>query len=153
MTDPFTAASGAIGIISLGITVCQGFINYYSTWKDQDGDIKHTIGSINTLSSILAPLRKALDHQQLDHTGKAQIEQSIESCETAIHSLEKKLNKIRGYQPQSFSSTSTLRVRENVRNFYNRAKYPFKESTLAKLREIVSNARDNLQLAVVVLQL
>ena len=153
MTDPFSAASGAIGVISLGITVCQGLIDYYNAWNGQDEEIKQTLESIAALSKTLVLLRNALGNRQLDRVSKTQLEENIKLCEAGIRALKKKLTKIQ-YDDTSLSgSTKTSKVPGSVRRFYDRAKYPFKQSTIVKLREIVSETRANLQLAAAVLHL
>jgi hypothetical protein len=33
MADPFSGAGGAVGVVSLGLTVCQGLLAYYGPFK------------------------------------------------------------------------------------------------------------------------
>lgn len=46
MGDTFSVAGGAVGVISLGLTVCQGLLAYYGPFKAVDEQI-HEIGDNN----------------------------------------------------------------------------------------------------------
>lgn len=76
----------------------------------------------------------------------AQVQKSLESCRQGVEKLEKRLAKIK-------SAPSPAGLREKAENQFRKALYPFKESTLAKLRETVSELRNNLSLALHVLQI
>ena len=151
--DPFSMTSGAAGIISLGITACQGLIDYYNNWKDYDEGIKQMLESIESLTKTFALLQKALDNQQLDDATKAQACYSIALCRHGVVVLKKKLAKIKRDDSQSQGATIALAARGRIRRFYDRARYPFKLGTLDKLRDNISDLRANLQLAVTSLQL
>ena len=40
MGDPFSVAGSAVGVISLGLAICQSLISYYGSWKAYDDEIK-----------------------------------------------------------------------------------------------------------------
>jgi hypothetical protein len=40
MGDPFSVAGSAVGVISLGLTVCQGLLTYYGQFKAYDEEIR-----------------------------------------------------------------------------------------------------------------
>lgn len=63
------------------------------------------------------------------------------SARKGLRTLAKKLDKIRSTQ-----ADSTLRTR--LENTKRKLLYPFKESTLAKLREICHDLKTNLGLAI-----
>lgn len=58
MSDPFSIASGAVGIISLGIQLCKQITDYAEAWRDYDEDIE-SIG-VKT-ESLKGPLRQLRD--------------------------------------------------------------------------------------------
>ncbi|KAI9838025.1 MAG: hypothetical protein M1819_006179 [Sarea resinae] len=129
-----------IGLVALGITVCQGLIQYYGSYKGRALDIKLTCDSLGGLSKSLI-----LIQQSAETTGseshKAVVIESLESCRRGIECLEKKLKQIEEVPRPELSA--------KIRSQVQRALYPFKESTLAKLREIVSDLRANLKLALI----
>ncbi|KAI9847491.1 MAG: hypothetical protein M1837_002392 [Sclerophora amabilis] len=135
-----------VGIVSLGIQVCDGLLKYYASWKDYESDIATTYGSIEGLQKTFALLYGEISNRSLDPNSVARVEESITACEGGIGVLQKKLEKVRGYgNPTGF--------REKARAHAQRASYPFKESTLVKLKEIVQELRSNLILALNTLQL
>lgn len=128
------------GVISLGISVAQGLIKYYSSWKDAPHDTATTIDSLDGLVQILKQIDSSYD---LREKQKSELEGSVKACEVGVKKLQQKLEKV-----QHISNKQSPTVGDKVKSHYLRALYPFKESTLAKLREIVSDLKGNLSLAV-----
>ena len=136
----------AVGVVSLGIQVCNGLVQYYSAYKDYDENVKTTVSQIEDLSNILTVLQSTLHARVPDPVQLKIVEDSIASCSNGIGVLKKKLEKVKNVE-----SPPTLR--EYLKSQARRMIYPFKESTLAKLRETVSELRQNLGLAIHTLQL
>lgn len=148
MSDPLSASGSAVGIISLGVTVCQGLLQYYASWKDYENDVATAFHSLEGLAKTLQQLEMSSRGRNFEPEILANLEDRIKSCESGIHCLRKKLDKVKAVE-LPVGSTSW----EKIRSYGRRAQYPFRESTLAKLREIVSELRDNLDLAVGALQM
>ncbi|KAH0545421.1 hypothetical protein FGG08_000562 [Glutinoglossum americanum] len=147
MSDPVSAAGSAVGVVSLGLAVCRGLLQYYNSWKGYEGDIAATLGSLEGLTRTLQLLETSIKGDGFNPEIVAGVKGCIRSCEGGVSSLQKKLEKI-----QAVEMPAKLGSWERIRSHGRRALYPFKESTLAKLREIVSELRDNLGLAVETLQ-
>jgi hypothetical protein len=136
----------AVGIASLGIQVCQGLLDYYDDWKGYSTDIKNAYDSIDDLDKTLKSLQKLLEDKDLDQKMAEEVRDSLQSCGAGLKKLQEKLEKLRSRgDPQGF--------RQKVWAESQRALYPFKASTLVKLREIVAEILERLQLGVQVLQL
>ena len=71
----------AIGIVSLGIQVCQGLLKYYDSWKDSRKDIAALCSSVESLSSILDQLEQTLTGT---HETKSTISDCIEACRSSM---------------------------------------------------------------------
>ena len=142
------AASGAAGLISLGLTVCDGLLKYYNSWKDAETDARRMYGSIETLKQTFAALKDTLEEPCLDKDLVHRVEQSIERCKGGINNLGKKLEKINMTADQQSGKRNT-----KISSKLQRALYPFKESTLAKLKEISNELLENLQLNLGILHL
>ena len=138
--------SGIAGLLSLGITVCQSLLDYYHSWKDAEENVANTYGSIEELSKTLRLLEKAVGYEEFNGDIVDQVRVSVRSAEKSIHSLEKRLGKVRVVALQTG-------WRDKAKAQFRRALYPFKESTLAKLRELSGETRENLSLALNVLQI
>jgi len=139
-------AGSAVGIISLGIQCCQGLIKYYDSWKGQDQAVTATCGSLESLGMTLVVLRKAITGRQFPPDIISIVEGQITSCEKGIDSLRRKLEKVQ-------NNVLSSGFRDRVRLESKRLLYPFKESTLVKLKEIVHEIRAHLHLTLTTLQM
>lgn len=144
--DPLGLSSGAAGLISLGLTVCQGLLDYYHSWKDAEDQATHMYTSIDALTKTFRLLESALETEVFSRDGVQRVEESIRSAERGLESLRKKLDKIRLVPLQSGWKSKTMAQ-------FRRTLFPFKESTLAKLKELGIELRQNLTLALEALQI
>lgn len=144
--DLLSIASASAGLLSLGLAVCNGLLEYYSAWKDAKGDVAKMYLAIQALTKSLILVKSAVDHKEFNRNIVIQIEESITSTRAGIDSLKKKLDKIR-------ISSQQDGWREKGKAQLGRALFPFKESTLVKLREVSNELRENLSLALNVLQM
>ena len=91
MGDPFSSASSAIGVLSLGLTVCQGLITYCSQVKSFKQEIDDVVGKANGLKGVLKALlyllsdATAFDPSILDKVKLAA--QLLEQCGQNVHRL------------------------------------------------------------------
>lgn len=139
-------SSGAAGLISLGITVCQGLLDYYHSWRDAEDQVAHMYTSIDALTETFRLLGSAIENKVFSRDSVQRVEESIRSAERGLESLRKKLEKIRlvplqlGWKAKGMAQ-------------FRRTLFPFKESTLAKLKELGIELRQDLTLALEVLQI
>jgi len=140
----FGVAGSAVGVISLGIQVCQGLLQYYGAWKDVREDVASMCSSVENLAGTLTVLEQTVKDKSLSGDTK-NVQSSIAACETGIQELQRKLIKVQKVQ----GSDTISKLHDQGR----RLLYPFRESTLIKLKEIVSDIRANLNLAVDTLHL
>lgn len=141
-------ASNIAGLINFGFSVCYGIWTYYGTWKDAESDVKRMYNSIETLTKSFALLRDTLGRPCYDVRIVRRAEESIAMCEDGIGSLHKKLKKIQ-ITPQKAGGRWNSKAKAHLQ----RALYPFKESTLVKLKEISNELQDHLELALSILQM
>ncbi|KAI5203928.1 hypothetical protein E4T39_03871 [Aureobasidium subglaciale] len=137
----------AIGVVSLGIQVLQGVIDYYGAYQDYGDDIASLCNSSTALLETLRFLQVQLERKDtVSDAFRAQISASVQQCNEGLSKLGNELNKIMG-QPIPTNSDLFSKVKHQAANQSRRVSYPFKCSTLAKLREVVQDLRDNLALA------
>lgn len=67
MSDPFSVAGSAVGIVSLGLAVCQGIIGYYNAYKGQEDEVDEMLEKTSRLASILKLLKPHLDRHKVAH--------------------------------------------------------------------------------------
>lgn len=145
MADPISVAGTAVGIISLGIQLCQGISEYYTAWKDHNEHVQRTCEAVDTLCQQLKTLDNALQNDVFARDIMIDVHASIVRCEDGVIKLREKLKKIKKLEGSAFRD----KVENQVRHYLG----PFRESTLAKFREIVHELRGRLQFAMDTLHL
>jgi hypothetical protein len=138
--DPGTA----VGVASLGIQVCHVLLEYYRDWKDYKDDIRDTYTEISELSKTLDLLNSKLENSP-GAALKDRAKECITTCQQGIEQLDKKLKKIRREAPTGYKN--------KIKAEGLRLVYPFRKSTLDKLKGIVLNLMQHLSLALQLLQL
>jgi len=144
MAEALGIVSGAAGLVSLGITLCQGLLDYYGSWKDADNEVLTTYNSIEDLTKMFLLMTQTLASSDLKLDTVVKVEESIALCKDGIATLQRKLYKV---QRHPLASVVGPRSQSQVWKLL----YPFKKSTLVKMQEIVGDLRDNLHIALTVL--
>lgn len=99
MGDPLSVAASAAGLVSLGLTVCSGLLDYYNAWKDQPSDITAMCESLEALGKIFELLDQKVRHPLLHRESVERVTESIISCAAGVQGLRSKLEKIRNVKP------------------------------------------------------
>ena len=93
--EAFAVTSGAAGLVSLGIEVCKGLLNYYQSWRTAETEVIGMYNSIESLAKTLILLQSAINNGVFDQQMVENAEKSIMSTQDGIGSLKKKLDKIK----------------------------------------------------------
>lgn len=139
-------AGSAVGIASLGIQICQGLLSYYDSWKNYKSDISGTYECIADLYRTLTLIQESVGRAGLNQTRVRRVKTCLDSCVDGLDKLQKKLHKLQTHMIPTG-------IRQRAWAEVQRSFYPFRESTLVKLKETVSDLRQRLSLALQVLQL
>jgi hypothetical protein len=154
MSDPFSIAGSAVGVISLGISTCSGILEYYSQWKEYDNDIAQTYQHISQLQSVLRSIDSAVASLPVcgPKETRALVQSHLLDSEASVQKLKKRLDKIRSTaSPQNASLTQTAVAK--LERHKRRLLYPFQQGTLGKLRDAALEAQDRLALVLQTLNL
>ena len=144
--EAFAVASSAAGLVSLGIEVCKGLLFYYRSWRTAESDVAGMYNSIETLAKTLILLDSVIKNGVFEERIVKNVEKSILATATGLTSLKKKLDKIKiSHQEDNWT--------EKTKRSLRRAIYPLKQSVLVKLKELAVELRDDLALALSVLQM
>ena len=145
MADPLSVVGTAAGIVSLGLQVSQGLIEYYNQWKHFDADVNAMYASVEQLDrgfQLVGAKLKTNDFAMLSAAHDAEV--SIRLCEGGILELKRRLEKIKSKEPPE-----VLRRKDaflyDLKKQGKRLLYPFQKGTIGKLRDVVSELRDGLQ--------
>jgi hypothetical protein len=134
MADPLSAAGFSVGVISLGIQVCQGLVSYYADWKSRDDDTDRTLDKLRGLGKTLDNLRQEILKLQGSNAKEVEdVNRKILSCEDGVHRLQAVLYKC-------CCSPSA----NSVHTFFQKTLYPFKKATLQELNASVRDLQSNL---------
>lgn len=148
MADPLSVAGGAAGVVSLGLTVCQGLLAYYRPFKSFHEEIDNVTCRIETLDGILKTLQNillanapVLAASQTEPVNTAA--DSIQRCKRGLQALERMLDKCN--KTTSPANPFAARLQSS------RLLYPFRRETLMTLMETVTWLHANLNTALQVL--
>jgi ankyrin repeat domain-containing protein 50 len=150
--DPLSAvgaAGSAVSFMSPGIQVCQGLLGYYASLKDARADIRRMYNSVERLEGSLKQLAKASssDDAACDQDMVAEAKDNTAVLNDALKDLKEELDKIK-LTPEADGDAW-----EKLKASGRKALYPFRESTLIKLKEIVDDSLAHLNLILNALQL
>jgi hypothetical protein len=148
MADPLSVAASIAGLVSLGIQVTQSLITFYDSYKSQDSYVARTTYKLESLLQTFHSLNKILTGRKFRADERAlivDIETSVQSCEDLVLELQEEFGK--------FSTSPTDRIGASIRTASRRLSYPLRQSTLQRLDENIGEIRENLSLALNVLEL
>lgn len=139
--DPLSIPARVVLLLLLmGISVCNGLLEYYTSWKDAEEDVSRMNSSIGALTKTLIFIEKSIKHKSFNPDVVIRVEDSIASTQRGLETLRKKFDKVK-LTPQHEG------WREKTRAQFRSTVIPFKESTLVKLKELGNELRDNLSIA------
>ena len=147
MSDPISVAGSALGVVSVGIQVCQGLLSYYNAWRSYNSQISHFYNTIEGLNATLENLQLSLEKLGFTNTRAAQnVFRSIVSCEDGVKALKTTLEK--------FSSIKAPQgLREKFHSYSLQTLFPFKQGTLQSMKAVVMDLQINLNSALQVLEM
>jgi hypothetical protein len=148
MADQFSISSGAAGILSLGIEVTKALVQYCTAYKDQDTDVARMSERLGFLLGLFQTLNSAMhgrEFQADEHEILQKIEELIQKCYKVIKDLQD--------ESQRLDKTATKEIKDKIKVLGRRLAYPFQREALLKLEKYGTEIRDNLSIALDILQL
>jgi hypothetical protein len=147
MSEPFSVASSAAGIISLGLQVTQGLVTYYSQFKALDTDIAEISRKADGLYGILQVLEGPLRKFESDNAPvPAQVRTAISACEEGLRNLN-------GWVEKHGKTEPPASIEDRLRVLKKRTLFPFRRDTLLGLKSTLESLQSNLNTAIQVLHL
>lgn len=148
MGDPLSIAASVAGLLSLGLQSAEYLYKFYSTYRGQDDDLARAadkldglVGSLQELDELLRTRKWRRDEINILQN----VEKSITRCEDVINELRDEASK--------FKKEPLEGLKKRLATTARRVAYPFRRSTIEKLDEDVGEFRENLTLALQILQL
>ncbi|KAF4438243.1 hypothetical protein FACUT_5108 [Fusarium acutatum] len=140
MSDPLSVAGSAVGIISLGIQVCQGLISYLQSFNGQDQDIQDSLKDIQTVISILYSLKGILPKVDKSSSETPAIRRCLAESEEKLREFQQFSLKLRGTQSPEHDGLGKM---DHARCALL---YPFREGKLKSLCQALKGLLQNLSL-------
>lgn len=146
MAEALSVAGSAVGVISLAITTCQGVLSYYNSWENQNQSVSDAKSGIERLRNSLSALEVILPKVSSSSAIAGHVEQCVLSCKEGTARLEQFLGKCR-------KNPAPVSLPDKLREYRHKAIFPFRQSSLDSLNNIVRDLEGNLGTALQVLQL
>ncbi|KAH7233055.1 hypothetical protein BKA59DRAFT_534879 [Fusarium tricinctum] len=138
MADPLSVASGVAGLVSLGLTLCNGLHNYFSAIKDRHSDIKTATQSLALLESNICIIQSSTLKLGHRHALAANgVNAGLKNCETQLKALEVLVKTL-----DIVENSSGIKQKWQKQKMFVR--YPFDQKNLLKLQEYLSRANATL---------
>lgn len=134
------ATGTVVGVLSLGIALCDGIIQYCRAWKHQDDDVRALRELATGLRNVLQDFERWLQRQpNLDPTLVSGVRNSLQACNNQISNALGVSDK--------YATGQTTRKRGKVKDMIQRLKFPLERNVLGELRDIMVAFRGNVDIA------
>ncbi|KAL6352657.1 hypothetical protein LRP88_13126 [Fusarium phalaenopsidis] len=134
MGDPLSVAGSAVGIISLGIQVCQGLVQYADAVRGQQRDVDDGMDEDRSLLTVFKSLEQTIARIETDSPENAKpLLEHLRQAEAKLRSLEEVLTEV-GIPVNTSSS-----IKGKMKETYRVAIYPMKKSKLEGARQSVQS--------------
>ena len=147
--EPLGAVANAAGLMDLGMTICQNLLKYYQSRKEAENNIRKTYISIENLERSFSILARLMSQACFDEDVLFHVQQTVINCQDGINCLQRKLTKITSQS----DCNDGRRWQADLRRQLELTLYPFRESTLVKLKEVCNAMQENLNTALHLLQI
>ncbi|KAJ5100674.1 hypothetical protein N7456_006726 [Penicillium angulare] len=138
MSDPFSVASGAVGVISLGLQVCGQIVSYAQAVRGQNDDIQYLATKAEQLRAPLKDLRELIEETKDSSPETANdLKEKTKILRSYVESLEKKVEEAKPVASQSING--------KARAGFKKAVYPFKKDALFEIGACLDGMQETLQ--------
>ena len=138
----------ALGVVSLGITICHDLLGYYRKWKEYPKDIEAVAKSIQFLLELLYQIKAALDvklGEGAQATLITRVNGAAQNCTDSLKDLQEHFQSLKPFDDAEGIRAKLTGVRRKVN-------YPFQKQSLETLERRVKESRTNLMEILNVLQ-
>ncbi|KAK8043799.1 hypothetical protein PG994_012637 [Apiospora phragmitis] len=144
MTDPFSVAAPAAGLVSLGLTVVGGVAKYTGALKCRTEELESIRRQNEMMWRIIMSIdgirpKLLLPHQQAPFL--AAVDESIKTCEEELTDLETLVVKLSG-------CTNASSWRSKLKNTRKKLSYAFHRSNVEQLAMKLDRSIQAIQLAI-----
>ncbi|KAK4870013.1 hypothetical protein LT330_005737 [Penicillium expansum] len=136
-------AGTAVGIISLGLQLCQGIVSYSEAWRGYDEEIQNTNNKAKALRTLLKTLRDTIEDLQ---ETRPEVAADLEEKAMSMHSSIEKLRKI----VERFKPARSEAFPEKVRAQLKKSVYYFQRDSLQDMQNHLDQIQNVLQTSLLI---
>ncbi|CAJ0549175.1 Ff.00g027880.m01.CDS01 [Fusarium sp. VM40] len=143
MSDPLSVAGSAVGIISLGIQVCNGLLVYADAIRGRSQDLIDHLDQVHPLIALFKSLKVTIAKLETLNPEHAKILfDHLKQAEDKLRGLQELLNEI------GVSPPVTTDIKRKIKESFQVAIYPIKKSKLEGARQTVQALLSSLTTAI-----
>ncbi|KAF4998327.1 hypothetical protein FGRMN_3207 [Fusarium graminum] len=132
MADPLSMSGSAVGIISLGIQVCNGLLVYADAIRGRSQDLSDHLDQVQPLLALFKSLELTITRLETLNPENAKIlRDTMSQTEGKLESLQELLNEV------GISPSATNGIKGKMKETFRVAIYPIKKSKLEGARQTV----------------
>lgn len=129
--DPLSLATGSAGLVSLGITICDGLLTYCRSYKSRDDDLNALGDNSGRLQNYLRVIEKRLQSGPVaDASFHATVLECLSACKCCVHQVQVLNDK---YSQLTIVPGSSLKIRSKA--VLRKFQYPFEADRFETLRK------------------
>lgn len=148
MSDPISVTGTVVGIVSLGLSLCQGLVDYLGALKCRREEIESAYQQINGLQNSFSVIKAVLPKLRTDYQASGQVVRNhLRLCEDEIKRLTQLLDEFKHHD--SPSGSLGVRVQFQAKKLL----YPFRQGNIHRLESGVQKLNGILLVALQSLQL
>ena len=147
MGDPFSVAASAVGVVALGIQICQGLLSYYDDFKSFDSTIDSLCQKIENLRATFEICEELLNTSgNAMSKGHSNVIKNMDACRNDLGLLKKALDSCRKHpKPRQYWKHIPGRGQQIL--------FPFRKAHVQRLHSTVLTLQENVHLALLALQM
>ena len=147
--DPVSIAAGTAGVVSLGLQICGGLVDYCKAWKCHDRDVEKALERLTNLHLTLESLDKILLAYEIDEDDTA----DIRTARDKIYSCNANLNTLHAVWVELESIGQPAGVLDKIHNVRLRSIAFFNKDKFRRLQDSVLDIQLKLDSAMQILHL
>ncbi|KAJ5520298.1 hypothetical protein N7463_000751 [Penicillium fimorum] len=136
-------AGAAVGIISLGLQVCQGIVSYSQAWRGYDEKIQNTRNKAESIRILLKTLRETIEElQQTRPEVAADLEEKAMRMRSSIDKLRKIIDRFKPARSEVFLDKVRTQLKKSV--------YYFQKDNLQDMQNHLDQIQNVLQTSLLI---
>ena len=140
MSDPFSVAGSAVGVISLGLQVCSKIVRYTQDVRGQNDHIQNLASKAENIRSSLKQLRELIEETRDDSPDFA------DDLEAQAFDLKANVEKLRA-KIEQYKPVANENLQDKARSTLKKVIYPLKKEALSEIGDCLDGMQATLRTA------